>query len=298
MYRTFSYASSKVKWDPKNALQNFINMCQSEPKTLFARVSPLNLISMTPLIHQGMLGVENKKEAAAAVNTWSNIAGAGIGLTVATIPVIRFFTKCLQSASVRTCTETTVNDLLSYSAIPLLAGALLTSLVAKTFIITPLFTRFAQDPTQETRVLWLNQEYKKMLTALNSILDKPANDPKFQETVTLASQFLSLSPHIEETLHTSLSLDREQAKELVLPLQTACLHFQIKHAIAEAAKLDRATLEQLLTHIRQILTISPQAENELYNALSLDKEQAKEFLAPLQVACRDFLAKKEITEKK
>lgn len=225
-------ASSAVKWDLKNPLQNLKNMAQAKPEEIAPRIAPLHLFNMSPLISQGFLGVENKKEAETSVNTCKDIAGLGVGLVVATIPVIRFFHGCLDHASVGVCAKTSVEDLFSYSAVPLLAGAYLVSQVAKVFIINPLFTNFARDPNQKIRFQFLSLEYTKMLTLLNIILDKPSDDPEFKKIVPIVEQFLRISPIIENELHSALSFDRDQAKELLIPLQTACRQILVKYSHA------------------------------------------------------------------
>jgi hypothetical protein len=247
-YRRWGPSSSKIKWDPKNVLQNFKNISQAKPEELYARVSPRQLLGLLPVVTQKMLGAENKKEAEQTVNTIKDVSGLCVGLAVATVPVIRFFSKCLEHANAAVCIKSSVDDLLSYSAIPLLAGAYLVSQVAKTFIINPLCGSLAKDPHQPMRLKLLSLEYEKMLTALNVVLEKPAEDPQFKETIVLVEQFLRISPHLINELHGSLSLDKDQATALILPLQTACRQFLIKHsyALKEAAEEARIAEEAKL----------------------------------------------------
>ncbi len=106
LQRKFAHISGKAKWDLKNPMQNFSNISQAKPKELYSRVAPLHIKSRVPLIHQGILGVDNKKEADTMANNLTNIAGMAIGCAITTVPVIRFFTRCLNQTSVAECTQT------------------------------------------------------------------------------------------------------------------------------------------------------------------------------------------------
>ncbi len=236
---------SNSKWDFKNYLPNFTNLSQAKPEELKSRICPLHILKLSPVIDQHILGAENAKEAEETVKTWEDILHVGTGLVIASIPIIRFFSTCLENAGAGVCTKAGIRDLLSYSAIPMMCGAYLISDIVRIFVLGPLVKSLTRDVHQPTRMTLLKLEYTRMLTALQQVLDKPADDPQFKETVTIVEQFLRISPQIEKELHETLSLDRSQAQELLLPLRTACRQFLIKHShakveTAEAAKIAEA----------------------------------------------------------
>lgn len=235
-YRAYKYFNTKKdngEWNPQDYLQTFSNLSQvKNPTELPARIAPLHLSKSRPYIHQGVLGVDSQQEADERIGILTETLSLGAGVVCASIPIVSFFNRCLESTDLGVCAQTTGQDLITYAGLPLLAGAYLISHFVKAFFIGPVLLNVSQNSLDNHLVFkQLSDEYKKMLTALNLILDKPADDPKFIETAKLAKQFLRLSPEIEQELHNSLALDRAQAKELLLPIRVACRQFLIKASL-------------------------------------------------------------------
>jgi len=226
-----SYRTPKqTEWKPNQAMVNFALLCSAKPEELYYRICPKSMYGMLPYLHQGNIGAENKKDADAAIGTFIEAASIATGVVAAGIPIIRYFNDCLAHQSVGTCVKEGVADVLSYAGLPLIAGGYLVSRIAKKFFIAPVMSILAADHYQQMRIVLLNAEYQKMLFSLNQILDMPADDPKFIQTTQLAKQFLRMAPHIENEIHTSLGIDRLEAKSLLMPLQTACRQILIKHS--------------------------------------------------------------------
>lgn len=250
---------SNIKWDLKNYLSNFTNLSQAKPEELKSRICPLHILKITPIVDQKILGAENKKEAEKIVQAWQDIIRVGTGLAIASVPIIRFFSTCLTHAHSGVCTKASIHDLMSYSAIPIMCGAYLLSGIASSILLDPLVRPLTRDIHQPTRIALITQEYTKMLIALQQVLDKPADDPQFKQIATIVEQFLRISPQIENELHDTLSLDRSQAQELLLPLQTVCRQFLIKHS---HATVEAAKTAKLLEIEKQRQEMAQKQENE------------------------------------
>jgi len=227
-------APKKVEWKPNETMLNFALLCIAKPEELPHRICPKSMHSFVPYLHQGVIGAENKKEADAAFETFVETASIAAGVCIAGIPIAKYFSACLSKQGLATCAKEGAADLVSYAGLPLIAGCYLAYRIAKGFFIAPIVSVLTRDAYQDTRMDLLAAEYKKILVALNVILDLPPGDPKFVQTAPLAKQFLRLLPHIENEIHKSLALDRQQAKDLLMPLQTACRHILVKQTYTSA----------------------------------------------------------------
>ncbi len=226
-----------VAWKPNETMLNFALLCIAKPEELPHRICPKSIRSLVPYIHQGVIGVENEKEADAVFETVVETASIAAGVCIAGIPIAKYFSACLSEQGLATCAKEGAVDLVSYAGLPLLAGCYLAYRIAKGFFIAPIVSVLTKDAYQGTRIALLATEYKKILVALNEILDLPPEDPKFKATAQLAKQFLRLFPHIENEIHTSLGLDRPQAKHLLMHLQTACRHILVKQTYTSSTSL-------------------------------------------------------------
>jgi hypothetical protein len=228
-------APKQVEWKPNETMMNFALLCLAKPEEFPHRICPKSIRSFVPYLHQGVIGVETKQEADAAFETVVETISLAAGVCVAGIPIAKYFSACLSTQGFGICAKEGAADLVSYAGLPLIAGCYLAYRIAKGFFISPIVAVLIQDPYQATRMNLLDTEYKKILVSLNEILALPPEDPKFVHTAPLAKQFLRLSPHIENEIHQSLGLDRQQAKALLMPLQTACRHILVKHAYSANA---------------------------------------------------------------
>lgn len=226
-----SYRAKKsVEWaQGQPPLVNFALLGTAKPDELQGRICPKILYSYVPYLHQGNIGADSEKEAEARIATFVEVSSIGTGIGVAAIPIMKYFSDCLTHQGLGTCSKEGAADFFSYAGIPLIAGAYLVSRIAKNFFIVPTIT-ILTDGHQSIRILVLNEEYKKMALFLHQILDLPADDPKSIHTAQLAKRFLRIVPEIENEIHTSLAIDRKQAKNILIPVVTACRLLLAKHA--------------------------------------------------------------------
>ena len=225
------HSVGKSAWSPKEAMENLARLSQSTPEELSHHICPKALYRLVPFLHQGQLGVETQKEADAIFDNMIEIGSIGVGTAAAMIPIAKWFGICLSNAGLGTCAKLGVEDLFSLSGVQLLAGAYLISQIAKHFFIAPVINVLGRDGLVPHRTLLISNEYTILLKALNEAYDLPHNDPKSIEAAQIAKQFLRLSPHIAKELHDSLALDNDKAKELIIPLQTACRQIMAKQAL-------------------------------------------------------------------
>lgn len=221
----------KTEWHPKEAMKNFALLSQAKPEELSARICPKQFYNFLPYLHQGNLGMETRKETETRLSEISDIGAAAVGVVAAAIPVVKYFNTCLSNADAGTCVKIGFEDLYSLSGVQLIAGAYLIAVLAKALLIQPVISMIATDSYQDSRLLLLSIEYKKMLDALNEVLSKSQDDPKFIEAAQVAKQFLRLLPSIEKEIHISLALDTDKVKALLLPLKTACRQILIQQQL-------------------------------------------------------------------
>ena len=218
-------------WEPNEALVNLARLSLSKPEELPYRICPNSFYTLVPTLHQGHLSVDSKKEADEVFRTIEALAGLSAGAAAAAIPIARWFGSCFANAGLGTCAKLGVEDLFTLSGLQLLAGAYLVSQIAKRFLIAPVIIMLSQDNFLPQRTLLISEEYTKMLHALNNNLEKPHDDRAFIEAAEIARQFLRLSPLIAKELHQSLALDTDKAKELIIPLETACRQILAKQKL-------------------------------------------------------------------
>lgn len=222
-------SQSSITWNQNDPKQNFTQLSQAKSSELSKVICPKQLYDLVPYLHQGHFGFDNQEQMTKAVKDISNIASICTGICIGAIPILRFFNNCCSREGMGVCTQHGVQDFLSISGLPLMVGAYLISKIANSFIFESTLTMFTADTlSYGMRVQALVKEYGEMQKAVENQIEKPADDPEFIATAKLAQQFLRLSPHIERELHESLAIDKNQAKTIILPLQTICRQFVAK----------------------------------------------------------------------